>query len=484
MSIDNVDAIASEPSVQPPAEQSSNGLPNIPSEIRAEQRSLLGRFRSSLTRRGSGDSNDLSASRENSLSPQAVEQQRETLLGNYFRQIGQTEFFISPMGLAVRLNKQGVQVYSGFGTLTPKGIDAGLTANDIRILGEDFKTVYDPLNGKRNDSGIEYRAIAQRIKGKSISDQLQGAGFQKTERDIFSRTFHTDSIAHEVVAVMSGKEIGALAARINLRELGPNVTIIGVEAVAQQKRDGPDRLLRVKSDNGEFYIGLTGKIVKVGADKEKINYPEPKKPVDITVEAFEPITQPDGFVIGGENETDKIRQLSAVNGVSISKLESDMRPHMSSGAGFLGSDESLVDILAEDNDFVTSHGLTHQDIGLQMRYVHEYIRTNRLAGKGSIIVPLRDRNYQVDVNAFRGYQYSPFNDGTSGSWDITIVNPVNGNKITYSTLLGPMIERYGFYEGKGTPYRVSPEGIIETFDFLKEDGQKKLVEKELKSMAQ
>ena len=30
-----------------------------------------------------------------------------------------------------------------------------------------------------------------------------------------------------------------------------------------------------------------------------------------------------------------------------------------------------------------------------------------------------------------------------------------------------MIERYGFYEGKGTPYRVDPKKIVEVFDFLK-----------------
>jgi hypothetical protein len=30
-----------------------------------------------------------------------------------------------------------------------------------------------------------------------------------------------------------------------------------------------------------------------------------------------------------------------------------------------------------------------------------------------------------------------------------------------------MIERYGFYEGKGLRYRVEPAQILEVFDFLK-----------------
>jgi hypothetical protein len=34
-----------------------------------------------------------------------------------------------------------------------------------------------------------------------------------------------------------------------------------------------------------------------------------------------------------------------------------------------------------------------------------------------------------------------------------------------------MVERYGFYEGKGTTYRVDPRKVVEVFDFIK--GKKK-----------
>jgi hypothetical protein len=37
----------------------------------------------------------------------------------------------------------------------------------------------------------------------------------------------------------------------------------------------------------------------------------------------------------------------------------------------------------------------------------------------------------------------------------------------YSLLVPEMIVRYGFYEGKGTPYRVDPRDVLEVFDFLK-----------------
>ena len=43
----------------------------------------------------------------------------------------------------------------------------------------------------------------------------------------------------------------------------------------------------------------------------------------------------------------------------------------------------------------------------------------------------------------------------------------NGKKLEYSGLVPRMIERYGFYEGKGTSFRVEPKQILEVFDFLK-----------------
>ena len=42
----------------------------------------------------------------------------------------------------------------------------------------------------------------------------------------------------------------------------------------------------------------------------------------------------------------------------------------------------------------------------------------------------------------------------------------NGKMLGYALLVPHMIERYGFYEGKGTPYRVDPRIVVEVFDFL------------------
>ena len=56
-----------------------------------------------------------------------------------------------------------------------------------------------------------------------------------------------------------------------------------------------------------------------------------------------------GFDIGGKNPTALIRTLTKINGWAIAELEPDMRPGALSGMGFLGKDESLIDVLATDN---------------------------------------------------------------------------------------------------------------------------------------
>ena len=47
-----------------------------------------------------------------------------------------------------------------------------------------------------------------------------------------------------------------------------------------------------------------------------------------------------------------------------------------------------------------------------------------------------------------------------------VTNLETGVSLSYSLLVPQMIERYGFYEGKGTPYRVEPSTVLEVFDFL------------------
>jgi hypothetical protein len=64
----------------------------------------------------------------------------------------------------------------------------------------------------------------------------------------------------------------------------------------------------------------------------------------------------------------------------------------------------------------------------------------------------------------KGDQLSPFYDDTSTSREAIVKNLGNGKRLRYSLLVPHMIERYGFYEGKGTRFRVEPRRVVEVFE--------------------
>jgi hypothetical protein len=177
-----------------------------------------------------------------------------------------------------------------------------------------------------------------------------------------------------------------------------------------------------------------------------------------------------GFVVAGKNATALVRQLTEINGRKIADLEKDMRPGAASRAGFLGKDEKLLDVLAADNAYVVDeHGLTHQELARHLHLAGAIAAKHAAAGEKEFMY--HGRRYKVKAVLFLGYQDSPFKDGTRTDCDATIWNLSNGKKLSYSLLVPHMIERYGFYEGKGTSFRVDPRAVLEVFDFLKKQGR-------------
>ena len=67
----------------------------------------------------------------------------------------------------------------------------------------------------------------------------------------------------------------------------------------------------------------------------------------------------------------------------------------------------------------------------------------------------------------RGSHHSSFNDHTATNADFKLTNLDNGKTLEGSFLHCEIIERYGFYEGHGTKYRMNPEDIIAVFDFIR-----------------
>jgi hypothetical protein len=170
------------------------------------------------------------------------------------------------------------------------------------------------------------------------------------------------------------------------------------------------------------------------------------------------------FIIGGTNPTTVIRALTQINGMPLGTLEDRMRSGHASQDGFLGDKEKLLDVMAADNDLVVGKlGLSHAELA---RHLHAMgvIARQLKGGTGEFIY--HGRRYYIIRAETHGRQDSPFDDGTSGDLNIVVANLDSGQKISYSVLSPFMIERYGFYEGKDSIYRLDPKAIAQVFDFI------------------
>jgi hypothetical protein len=107
-------------------------------------------------------------------------------------------------------------------------------------------------------------------------------------------------------------------------------------------------------------------------------------------------------------------------------------------------------------------GWTHQDLAKHLRALGE--ASSRAPGKE---FRYQGRRFKGSVRYSKWYQASPFRDGTITNAATIIDNLDSDQRLEFSLLMPDLIERYGFYEGKGTPYRLEPRKIVEFLDFLK-----------------
>jgi hypothetical protein len=89
----------------------------------------------------------------------------------------------------------------------------------------------------------------------------------------------------------------------------------------------------------------------------------------------------------------------------------------------------------------------------------QYFRDAGLDGLGEFMTI--DEEYDVRVDSVRGKLPSPF--GGPGMYEkvnTTVVNKRLGREVVYTDLHIHFVRDHGFYEGKGSPYRLEPEELI------------------------
>jgi hypothetical protein len=146
--------------------------------------------------------------------------------------------------------------------------------------------------------------------------------------------------------------------------------------------------------------------------------------------------------------------------VQMQAIQAKMKPGVIVRDGFLGTDgRNLVDILTEDEAAVLRLGLTHGDIAGRMIG----LRDAGTAGLGEFLdVP---PHFEVRVDSVRGKLPCPFGDpGIFPKTNTTVRNTRLGREITYTDLHIHMIGSHGFYEGRGSQFRLEPALLAEVLE--------------------
>ncbi|MBN1835793.1 MAG: hypothetical protein JW820_08075 [Spirochaetales bacterium] len=138
--------------------------------------------------------------------------------------------------------------------------------------------------------------------------------------------------------------------------------------------------------------------------------------------------------------------------VQMDRIQEKMAPGVITLDGFLGTDpRKLIDILVEDDEEVKRLNLTHQ--GIAQRMIE--LREAGMQGLGEFIEVAA--HFEVRVDSVRGKLPCPFGDpGVFPKTNITVRNLELEREVVFTDLHIHMIYSHGFYEGKGSKFRLEP----------------------------
>ncbi|QHI69985.1 hypothetical protein [Tichowtungia aerotolerans] len=149
--------------------------------------------------------------------------------------------------------------------------------------------------------------------------------------------------------------------------------------------------------------------------------------------------------------------------------EQQSRDRMEPGAltieGFLGTDDRpLADIIAADTAEVEAAGLTIEELGAFLEGLH---KTADAGWEGR--VPACNGKITVRSDETLGQISCPFTScGDHCHKAVIGVKDAAGNDLLeFTPLDAHLIRKHGFFQGKGSPYRIGPKKLIAFYRFCK-----------------
>lgn len=146
-----------------------------------------------------------------------------------------------------------------------------------------------------------------------------------------------------------------------------------------------------------------------------------------------------------------------LNEEELKIIEERMYPGNYSDEGFLQLGERLKEVCGNDRLYLQSVNITYQQIV-------DFLTT--------LMKKPNHPRYKISIVSYYGGQECPFQnhilddkDYTDqyGDSDVTIIDKLTGECITFNTLLLHMIEVHHFFESPNCKHRLDPKKIIEMF---------------------
>ena len=146
--------------------------------------------------------------------------------------------------------------------------------------------------------------------------------------------------------------------------------------------------------------------------------------------------------------------------VQMDRIQEKMQPGVYTRDGFLGTDRrKLIDILIEDDEAVKRMDLTHRQIADRMIG----LRDAGMRGLGEFINV--EPHYEIRVISVRGKLPCPYGDpGIFPKTNTVVRNTKLDREVTFTDMHIHLVGSHGFYEGKGSPFRLEPEELAEVLD--------------------
>lgn len=136
----------------------------------------------------------------------------------------------------------------------------------------------------------------------------------------------------------------------------------------------------------------------------------------------------------------------------LDEVEKRMRPSPDFRHGFLGNDQrKLITILRDDQDTVNALGLTDEGIARRLRALTD----EGEKGQGDPVT-VEDK-FVIQVHAARGKIPCPWpHPGLYRKTRVELTKIGTSEELAWTDLAIHLIEEHGFYQGKGSPYRLDP----------------------------